>query len=344
MKTPLNALFAAAGIAAVLLTGCVSSKKYKSSQAALQQVRNDSTRLAQQVTSLNENVQTLEQKNTTLQRSLDSSSNNYAAQQKSLENYQNYFNKRQGTLSQVSEQLKSALSQAGIENEDVQQTSDAVYVSLDENKIFKKNSTAVTPNGKQALNSLAQVIKDRPDVNVVVSDGDSSGGQRNMAGNMPASSGMENPAANATSDKMSANTTPRHRTHHVMRNDHAQNNATGSANEKAAATTGHAATTTDHVATAHKRAQKKYSSSEGAMTYSSNWPKTSKNRSWVIQQGRVNTVANGLLQNGVPKVNVLLQQPGSNGAEHNNGIKVIITPVISDFNPQKNASAKVETR
>lgn len=53
MKTRLNVGIATAGIAVLLLAGCVSSKKYKSSQAALQQMRNDSAQLAQQVSSLN---------------------------------------------------------------------------------------------------------------------------------------------------------------------------------------------------------------------------------------------------------------------------------------------------
>jgi chemotaxis protein MotB len=362
MKTPLKALFATAGIAAVLLTGCVSSKKYKSSQAALQQVRNDSARLAQQVTSLNENVHTLEQKNTTLQSSLDSSSRSYTSQQKSLDYYQNYFSKQQGALSQVSEELKGALSQAGLANEDVQQTNDAIYVSLDENKVFKKNSTTVTSNGKQALNSLAQVIKNRSDVNVIVGNGDSSTGQSSTAVNQPSSSGRENSVDNGASGNMSANPTPRHRRSSHGRTTRTSGQTTPTSGQ-AASTSGQAASTSaartapassdrgnnsndgkSNVAVAHKRVQRRHPGSEGSMTFSSNWPGSPKSRSWAIKQGRVNTVANSLLQNGVPKVNVLLQQPASSGNEPSNNIKVIITPAMSDFNPQKNSSAKTETK
>jgi hypothetical protein len=301
------------------------------------------------VASLNENVHGLEQKSTTLQRSLDSTSSSCATQQKSLDYYQSYFDKQQGTMSQVSEELKGALSQAGVENGDIQQANGAIYVSLDENKVFKKNSTVVTTSGKQALNSLAQVIKNRSDaVNVVVSNGDSSTGQSSTAGTMP-SSGMENATGNATSDNMSANPTPRHhrsKARHATAsanrsnatsNDHAQNDATASANANAATNA------KPHVAAAHKRVHKKYSS-EGAMTFSSNGYNPSKNRSLALKQGRVNTVANGLLQNGVPKLNVLMQQPASNGGEQGNTIKVIITPTMSDFNPEKTSSAKTETK
>lgn len=360
MKTRLNVLLAIAGIATVLLTGCVSSKKYKSSEAALQQVRNDSSRLAQQVASLNENVQTLEQKNTTLQRSLDSTSNNYASQQKSLDYYQNYFDKQQSSMSQVSDELKGALSQAGLANEDVQQANGAIYVSLDESKIFKKNSTVVTPNGRQALNSLAQVIKNRSDVNVVISNGDSSMGSGSTAGNMPSSSDKENatvrtyPADNVRSGNAPANPTPRHRKaaknaaaaatrSNATGNDEVRKDAAKSADANVAANAKPQNSNKGNVAVARKKVHRKHVSSEESMTFYDNKPNLPRSKSWALKQSRVNTVANGLLQNGVPKLNVLMQQPAS-GSEPNNSIKVIITPTMSDFNPQKNSSAKTETK
>lgn len=364
MKIRLNALLATAGIAIVLLAGCVSSKKYKASQAALQQVRDDSARLAQQAASLNDNLHNLEQKNTTLQHSLDSASSSYAMQQKSLDYYQEYFKKQQSTLSQVTQELKSSLSQAGIENEDVQQANDAIYVSLDEGKIFKKNSTAVTQSGKQALNSLAQAIKSRSDVSVTVSNGDSSSGQSTAAGNKPSSwdkgnaKERENAEDNSTSGNVSGKTTPRHHrtsnpdmttrkpgnaTAPANRSDHAKGEAAKPANQSAATTPKPQNNGKSDVAVEHKKAHRKYATSEGTMTYSSNGFKYPKSRAWALNQGRVNTVANSLLQNGVPKVNVLMQQPAPMGNERTiNNIKVIITPTMSDFNPQRNSSARAD--
>src|ERR1700753_443770 len=119
MNARLNMSFAITGTALILLTGCVSSRKYKASQAELAKARNDSAQLAQQVTSLNGNVQDLQGKNTSLQRSLDSTSQNYAAQQRSLDYYQGSFKEQQDTLTQVSEDVKNALTQAGISNGNV---------------------------------------------------------------------------------------------------------------------------------------------------------------------------------------------------------------------------------
>src|SRR5579872_2502959 len=71
MKTKLKMSFLAAGTALILLTGCVSSKKYKASQADVAKLKGDSAQLQQQVTSLNGNIQDLQNKNTALQSTLD---------------------------------------------------------------------------------------------------------------------------------------------------------------------------------------------------------------------------------------------------------------------------------
>jgi chemotaxis protein MotB len=336
MKTKLKVVLATAGIAAVLLTGCVSSKKYNSSQAALQQVRNDSANLAQQVSSLNGNVNSLQQKNATLQRSLDSTSSNYATQQKTLNYYQEYFTQQQSTMSQVSDQLKGALSQAGLANEDVQQVNNVIYVRLNEDQVFKKNSTVVTTSGKQALNGLAEVIKSRSDVNVFVSNGDSSTMQSSAATSM-ASTDMNN---------MPANAAPKHRSSHrgmasrkstakgaaPAQSDAASSSGGGAASGATAQNSGKS-----KPAAAHKKVHRNYSS-EGSMTYYSNGPKASKSKAWALKQGRMNTVANNFLQSGIPKVNLSMEQPALNGNQQNSSIKVIITPTMNDFNPQNTPS------
>jgi hypothetical protein len=328
--------------AAVLLGGCVSSKKYKASQAALQQSKNDSARLAQQVTSLNGNLHDLEEKNSALQRSLDSTSNNYATQQKSLNYYQNYFSQQQSAMSQVSDDLKGAMSQAGLANEDVQQVNNTIYVRLDEDKVFKKNSTAVTTSGKQALNSLAQVIRNRSNVNVLVNDGDSSSGQASSTAMSSSSGNMGNENTAMTNDNTTTRATSRHRSaHHGMASRKSaassssgasQGGASSSANGSVASGTPRSSTTATH-----KKVHHRASGSEGSMTIYNNMPRTKGSRAWALKQGRMNTVASNFLQNGVPKVNLTLKQPSPN-SNPNSNINVVITPVMNDFNPQSGAS------
>jgi peptidoglycan hydrolase CwlO-like protein len=99
MKTKLKMSLLTAGSALIILSGCVSSKKYHASQADVAKLKGDSAQLQQQVTTLNGNVQDLQNKNTALQGNLDKSNSSLADNQKNLDYYQNYFKQQQGMMS-----------------------------------------------------------------------------------------------------------------------------------------------------------------------------------------------------------------------------------------------------
>jgi chemotaxis protein MotB len=320
MKSMLTTACVATGTALILLTGCVSSKKYKASEADVAKLKNDSTQLAQQVSSLNTNVTDLQSKNTTLQGSLDKSNASYAAQQEHLNYYQSYFKDQQTAMNQVSDDLKGALTQAGVANADVEQVNNTVYVRLDEGELFKKNTNMVTPGGKKALDNLAQVIANRQNVNVYVAADDSAvAGQNTIV--MDNSAAMDAPK-------------PVHHRHVVHHTAAASSTPSGTASAPAPASTSTAA------APAPKKVHHHYNA-EGSMAFQ-NGP-GHHNRSWAIKQGRMVTVANHFLKSGVPKLNVRLQQPPPDGTEPTKTIRVIFTPKMEDFNPrQTNSSASLQ--
>jgi outer membrane protein OmpA-like peptidoglycan-associated protein len=331
MKARLNMSFAIAGTALILFTGCVSSRKYKASQAELAQARGDSAQLAQQVTSLNGNVSDLQNKNTALQRSLDSSSTNYTAQQRSLDYYRNYFKAQQDTMTQVSQDVRGALTQAGISNGDVQQTNNAIYVTLDENELFKKNSTMVSPGGKRVLDTLAQVIQGRSNVNVTVASGDSA----------VAWTATDNSSAN-----MAMNPEPVHHrvVHHrstTTANGGSQSGGSGGSGTGSVAANSSSTGSNTNGALVHKKVHHHYSG-EGSMAIY-NGPGHLHNRAWALKQGRMVAVADHFLRNGMPKINVSLQQPPMNGAPGTT-IKIIVKPTMNDFSPQVNSSAAAGMR
>jgi outer membrane protein OmpA-like peptidoglycan-associated protein len=327
MKARQNMSFAVAGTALILLAGCVSSRKYKTSQAELATARMDSAQLAQKDSALNANVNDLQGKNTTLQQSLDASNSKYTAQQKNLDYYQGYFKQQQDTMNQVSQDIKGALTQAGVANADVQQTNNVIYVRLDENDLFRKNSMMVTPAGKHVLDTVAQLISSRSSVNVTVASGDSA-------------------VAWTASDNMSANAdmtpAPRHHTVHHYAASATTGGTQGSGNGAGNATaTTSSTSSTGNSAPAHKKVHHHYSAEGSTAMYSG--PGHLHNHAWALKQGRMVTVANHFLKNGVPKINLSLQQPPMNGAPGTT-IKIIITPTMNDFNPQQNSSAAAGPR
>lgn len=321
MKARLNMSFAVTGTALILLTGCVSSKKYHASQAELAKVRTDSSQLAQQVSSLNTNVQDLQNKNATLQHSLDNSNANLATQQKSLDYYQGYFKDQQAAMNTVSDSVRNALTQAGI-NADVQQNGNAIYVRLDENQLFKKNTVMVTPSGKQVLNGLAMIVKDQSNMNVTVATDDSAVAWT--------------PTDNTSAGTMETPAPVHHRVHHhtaaatsgTASSGTGSGSGTGTGNSTASTTT----TGGTGTAPAHKKVIHHHYSSESSTTMISGSGHM-HNHAWALKQGRMVTVANHFLNNGVPKINVRLQQPPMNGTPQSTAIKLIIVPTIDNFNP-----------
>jgi outer membrane murein-binding lipoprotein Lpp len=315
MKRTLNATFVSAGVAVILLSGCVSSKKYHASQAETARVREDSAKLAQQVSTLNGTVQDLQSKNSTLQQSVEAANGRTAATQKSLDYYQNYFKEQQSMMGQMSDDVKTALTQAGVANGDVQQVNNTIFVRLDEDELFKKNSTMVSANGKKALDGLAGVIKGKDNVNVFVGGGDS------VSGDMAA---------------MNPTPQPVHKVRHHRPAQSAGSSAQssgGASNGSTAANSNTSGGTTGSTPV-HKKVHHHYSS-EGSMAIY-NGPGR-HNRSWALKQARMASVAHNFLQNGVAKVNVSLRQSDLT-ANQDKTIRVVIVPKMEDFNPQSGGS------
>jgi len=328
MKTRLKTSFVSAGIALIFLTGCVSSKKYKASQAELARVREDSTKLAQQVSSLNNNVQDLQNKNNTLQQSVEAANSRNTATQKSLDYYQNYFKEQQTAVAQTSDDVKSALTQAGVSNGDVQQVNNSVHVRLDEDELFKKNSATVSPGGKKALDGLAGVIKNRSNMNVFVGGGDST------SGDMTSMSAENTNASMATAEPPK----PRHhRRSTATRSSGSAGTGQGSGGSGGTSGSGNATASSSTAggqasgATPHKKVHHHYSSEGGTAIY--NNPRM-HNRALALKQARMVAVADNFLQNGVEKVNVSLRQ-SSMSATPGKSIHVVLTPKMEDFSPRQ---------
>jgi len=82
MKTTTMRTMGAILTASILLTSCVSSKKYHASQAAVAKLQADSLALAQKNTSLQQNLSSAEQKGTDLQKSIEAANSTNAGLQK----------------------------------------------------------------------------------------------------------------------------------------------------------------------------------------------------------------------------------------------------------------------
>ena len=175
----------------VLVSGCVSKKKFVASQAALQQVRMDSTALAAQVSLLQTSINELTQSGHTLQQNLEKvkqqlettsrdaagkiatqqsllnrSKEELAEQQKKLEALQGLLEQQKKNADALRQKIADALVKFNSNELTVAMKNGKVYVSLQENLLFPSGSAVVNPKGKEALARLAEVLNSNTDINV----------------------------------------------------------------------------------------------------------------------------------------------------------------------------------
>ena len=170
--------FAAVSICMVLvLSSCVSKKKYLEAQSMLQQLRNDSLRLAQEVAAnqakikaTEESLTDIQNRNAKLRQQMDSASRSAAGelaqQRRRLENLQALIDQQRKTTTELRQKMTEALKGFNSKELSVSIKNGKVYVSLQENLLFPSGSAVVNPKGKQALGKLAGVLSINPDINV----------------------------------------------------------------------------------------------------------------------------------------------------------------------------------
>ncbi|TWI88594.1 OmpA/MotB family protein [Chitinophaga japonensis] len=167
-------------VALILLTGCVSKRKYLDSQVAVRLLKSDSATLANRVNNLEamvaqqkRQIQALSAANedataasSRLQSQLSSSKEAYAAQQQKLEQLQALLDQQKQQAEALRQKMADALSGFSASDLSVTQKNGKVYVSLSENLLFPSGSAAVNAQGKDALGKLAEVLITNPDISV----------------------------------------------------------------------------------------------------------------------------------------------------------------------------------
>jgi chemotaxis protein MotB len=171
----------------LLLTSCVSNKKFKASQSALESARNDSARLAgrvadqeamigqlkQQVGDLTNKVNELTNQAGRLSSDvanknsqLGKSQQELAEQQRKLEQLQALMDQQKKAIQEIRKKMSDALVGFNSNELTVAIKNGKVYVSLQENLLFPSGSAVVNPKGKEALGKLAGVLNNNPEITV----------------------------------------------------------------------------------------------------------------------------------------------------------------------------------
>jgi len=170
-----------------MLSGCVAKRYLVQSQHETAMLRDDSTQLAKNNSSLQDNVATLNGQIASLQKNIDdlnakisalSSQNSQLGQQttaqenklsqsqQKLEQLQNLLNQQKAASEALKNKMAEALKGFNSNELSVYNKDGKVYVSLSEQLLFPSGSAVVNPKGVDALSKLAAVLNLNSDVAV----------------------------------------------------------------------------------------------------------------------------------------------------------------------------------
>ena len=166
-------------IMCVLLSSCGPGKKLVASRQHVKMLQIDSTDTHGLLNDCNSKVSDLSNQKTSLQnqnaliandlKALNSSSKLTIAEQANrLKSLQNMIQSQKDVLNKLKNTISDALMKYKTDQLSVSIKDGSVYVSLQEKLLFKSGSDVVDPVGVSALKSLAMVLNNTKDINVLI--------------------------------------------------------------------------------------------------------------------------------------------------------------------------------
>ena len=315
--------------AGILVTSCVSSKKYHRSEAEVAKLRGDSTTLANQRASLQQNLTAEQQKAADLQKSLQSSTSTNTGLQKNVAYYHDYFDKTKTDAGKIKDELNTTLTPSGITNQDIIQVDGKIYVNISENSLFKGKSAVLTAKGKELVSNLGIFVKGHDGVDISVADLQQATDTAAMA------MSSENNTTTTTMTSNDNNNSAAASNNNSV-NKHAKTKSTIAAADK----TAHKSMAVVH----HKRKMQASTAGEGkSVAYSANhhnkWATEKNKRSMARATAwkRQTIVADALLKTGISKVKLVSQLPSAGNANGQKGVQVVLVPDINFYKQMQNA-------
>jgi len=163
----------------IFSASCVTKGKYHSEQKKVAKLKSDSTTTHGLLNDCNGTVAALENDKKLLQNDMQNLSTNSKAtiansqmtiadQAKRLRDLQYLIQMQKDAVNKLKKTVADALVNFKPDELSVSVKDGKLYVSLQEKLLFKSGSADVDPKGKEALKSLAEVLKQTPDINVMI--------------------------------------------------------------------------------------------------------------------------------------------------------------------------------
>ena len=152
----------------IIFSSCVSSKKYKAANAQIAQLNEYSTQQARQITELQNQVNTLNERNKAMTAEYSTYRTSCENTQKQLNSYKTAEAEENERLKAIEKKVLDALADFNDKGVEVYTKDDRIYVNMEDNLLYKSGSANLGAAGKEALGNLAMVLNDYPKLQIIV--------------------------------------------------------------------------------------------------------------------------------------------------------------------------------
>ena len=152
-------------IGSVLLSSCVSSKKYKDLVAEKDAMQ---AKYEQKIQGLNDKLKTGEEKNAMLSQDLKNIENDLTMANKAKMELQNLSDQKEMELNKIKGEIAAAFSVINDSDLKIVQKFDKLYISMPNRVLYKKGVADLSKSGKEVVEGLAEIFKNNPKMDILV--------------------------------------------------------------------------------------------------------------------------------------------------------------------------------
>lgn len=152
----------------VLVTSCVSSKKYKAATSELQAAKNTNDSLLRVNNTLQSQLNDAISSNKMLTSERDRYQKESDSANQALKGYQGAVDEYMTQMSEVEQKLKDKMADYADRGANVEYKNGMVYLTLDDQLLFRSGSSRISKDGQTVLGTFASVVNEYPKMNVLV--------------------------------------------------------------------------------------------------------------------------------------------------------------------------------
>lgn len=153
---------------AMALSACVSSSKYKAAIKERDDLQTKVNALTGQNNSLSNQVASLNTTYQNYQKDCESTRMDYQRTKQQLDDANAEKKVREDSLQKMRDEIYSSLVDFIDKGVNVEYKNGFVYVSMEDNLLYKSGSAALGDKGKKALSSIAEILNEHPKTSIVV--------------------------------------------------------------------------------------------------------------------------------------------------------------------------------